>query len=786
MPEINLFNGGINTHKDSRKLETNEFTQVLDADITSGSAISIPFSETSYLTDAEVGECFIDYKGTVISGTSPLLKFERMHNKLFKADGSVVSHSDGTLSGDTLLWNELGISIPDSPIVAEALVIDPDDVVVTYPNGRGVATEDRHRYTVVLDDGYAYSYFLDVEDTCIPIEFDFTAVETFAGSTSATIAVYRNWGGYVYLISNDFAFIDFAEPLDYFPTIVTDHKLMTVSTLERKGHKTRSDSKYYGTSNLKWLGDGTMTADWGGFRGTAYIKATIDFKDGTFTTPSDTGKTRLIVTMLGEDKKTGYYKFKIDMYRINVGLVPVYLVYTVLLEVDSFKVTYKCKEGNRHPNSSSFDYDISKSVCNGRGSLLDDSVTYQESQVGEFSYFLTYEDAVPNEGGAGPVSNIVVVSAANIGVTIPPLTIDSSVVTVYLYRQNSKVATGYLRVKEWTKAEVEGGLLYIDDVEVGDLGTLAPPRTLADVNSGSLFPTSVQGRLFLAAPEETNDYRTLIWSDLGDPLTYDALSYLNVDHSIAGLGSCANGLVLYHKSEMHILQGIQTESFNYRPISSSMGCIDHRSIQSWSGYSICASIDGICMTDGSTTQLISYGRLGIMDTAITDLSDLTLQSGSRVVSSAVVENQYFLLLDDETITRVDLVNNIFTTISAKGIDGIGSIGGELYSSESGVLKVIKYDIEGTRQYKVVTGDISDGALCNYKEYDRVRVSVTGGAALSVYIDNEIVLNSIPIVDAHSFIHIPNEYCRGNTIRLEVTGVGTLHAIEYAVKGRTNG
>ena len=36
MPEINLFNGGINTLKDQRKLEPNELVQVYNADISVG------------------------------------------------------------------------------------------------------------------------------------------------------------------------------------------------------------------------------------------------------------------------------------------------------------------------------------------------------------------------------------------------------------------------------------------------------------------------------------------------------------------------------------------------------------------------------------------------------------------------------------------------------------------------------------------------------------------------------------------------------------------------------
>ncbi len=791
MPEIKLFYGGFNTHNNSRKLEANEFTQVLDADITSGSVVSIPPSIPSYLTNDEVGECFIDYKGAIISGTSPLLKFERMHNKIFKSDGYVVAHANGEkATSGSYTWSELGISISDEPIIAEALTIDMEELIVTYPPGRGVCTEDRHRYTAILDDGYAYSFFLDIEESCGMVGFDFSSVTTFSGSLTTTVKVYRYWRGYMYLISEDLTFIDFRQPLDYFPTIAAEHTLKTVHTLERKSHKTRSDSKYYGTSHMEWFGDGTMTVDWGKFRGIDYIKATIDFKTGEFEAPADTIKSRLVVTNLGKQVSTGYYDFKLGMYYRRTSVFPWTLIYEVNVTVEGFNVSYVAPAGNQYPNSSEFKYDTSSTICNGRGILLDEDETYTESQVGEFTYFLTYEDATPNEGGAGPISNIVVASAANVGVTIPPLDIDSSIVKVYLYRQNSKVATGYLRVAEWDKAEVEDGLFFVDDVEVGDLTTLAPRRTLASVDARSLFPTAAQGRLFLAVPEDSNDeysnYRTLIWSYLGDPLSYDSMSYLNVDHPITGLGVCANGLILYHKDEMHILQGIQTEIFNYRPISSSLGCVDHRSIQSWGGYSICASIDGISITDGGTTQLISYDKLGILTLSETDFSGTDLLLGSNILSSAVVENQYFLLLNDETIIKVDLIHNIFTLLSAKGVDGIGAIGGELYSSEDGALKLIKYDIEGTRQYKLVTGDITDGAICNLKEYNKVRIAVTGVAALTVYIDDKAVLRNVNIAKPYDFILIPNEYCRGNSIRFEVTGIGSLHSIEYSVKGRTNG
>jgi len=757
MPEINLFNGGINTHKDSRKLEPNEFTQILDADITSGSVVSIPLIQPSAITSDPVGATFVDYKGKLVSGNHPYLKFERMQNKLFKSDGSIVTYTNGDVdSNDNHIWHELGLAAPEDNIEAKVLV-DADNVTFTILAPKGVSSPQTYYYLLVVDDEYSFSLDYECTDSCAQIEIDTTGVP------GTTIEVYRRWEGDIFFISSDSVFVDFAMPLDYFPTLA-ESALIYHQAVPRS------------LTRMTWYGDGTFRiyADYDNS-----WSVSLNFRTGAISDPIRTTYGYFAVTNLGKNLVSNYYSFRVTFYHVAK-------MFVVDITVDSYNISY-INGGNLYPNFQDWNYVLDNLVCNSRGDLLDMTITHSESQVGDFSYQLTYVDAGEQESTGGPISNTVESRGANIEVTIPPLTLDGSVVNVYLYRQNAKDVMGYFRIATFTKAEGEVGIVFIDDIQVEELGPPVPSRTLSEVNSDSLFPTSVQGRLFLVTKhddeldQDYSAYMTLIWSNLGNAIQYTSLDFLPVDHPIIGLGKCANGLILYHRESTYILQSIQTEAFNYRSVSESHGCIDHRSIQAWGGYAICAALDGISITDGSNTQLITYDKLGIMDMTEAELGDYDSNAeldNSNIISSAVVGNHYFLLFKAGSILKVDLLSNIFTYISADNVIGVGHINGRLYGSLQEELNLITYNKEGTRTYKVVTGDIADNIMCNLKEYTKVRISITGTARLNVYIDNIKILSNIEIKRASEFISIPNESNRGYTIRFE--------GIEYSVQGRNNG
>ncbi len=438
---------------------------------------------------------------------------------------------------------------------------------------------------------------------------------------------------------------------------------------------------------------------------------------------------------------------------------------------------------------------------------LDEKVMY-----GDFRYTFSYMTSTGQESANGEISNTVIGVGNSIEVTIPAMpNLDPSVDKIIVYRSSPSFAPGFyqLYIDEVQRdyllpEEVVTAFTFVDNKSVESLGKLMPSRTLStDIDDDGLFLTSFQGRLFMltkdwedddyhSKPQDYSEYYVLKWSVLGQPTLWESLSFLNLDYPCTGLGESGNGLIVYDEFATHVLQNVTGEVFNFQQISASHGCIDHRSIQTWSGFSICASQDGITLTNGGEVKLISYDKMGIMpmvypegDYRYTTVTDGNMTINSKILSSAVVGNQYFLLLKDNSVLRVDLLTNTFITFKGNGALGLGAIRGELCSSQNSQLYTIPYDRAGTSTYSVITGKITEGSLCNLKTYDKVRVNVSGNAYLTVYVDETVVIKNAFIGSASEFIGIPNEHCQGLSIQFQVSGVGALHSIEYTVKGRDN-
>jgi len=158
---------------------------------------------------------------------------------------------------------------------------------------------------------------------------------------------------------------------------------------------------------------------------------------------------------------------------------------------------------------------------------------------------------------------------------------------------------------------------------------------------------------------------------------------------------------------------------------------------------------------------------------------------AEIVSSSVVGDNYFLLFDTGVILRVELTTGVFSHYYSEEASGLGSVGSRLMiSTPTQELKELAFQDKGDSTYSYKSGKMSDGALCNFKEYDKVRVNIEGQAILSVWIDNKLVLKQHKITEKP--IGLPNEFNKGYAIQFEVIGVGALHSIEYSLKGRENG
>ena len=335
---------------------------------------------------------------------------------------------------------------------------------------------------------------------------------------------------------------------------------------------------------------------------------------------------------------------------------------------------------------------------------------------------------------------------------------------------------GYLTVYTMVE-DVDPTTLYIDkrdDVTIalgrnGDLSYVdAPPE-------GLKWLTEHNGLLFGAVNN------VLYWSLAGQSNSWDLLnSYAVMDREVTGLASCSNGLTIFMRGRSKLLTGATRAEFAIRALSNSKGTIDSKSIQAIDNGVLFFSEDGLCFTDGSIVQELSFSALG--------------NQKFNVVDSMVTNRSYYALLSEYTnsslniarvILRLDYGTEvpIFTLLSADGVDGLGMVHGKLAHSSDGRLFDTLSGEDRVLNYK--SGRMSEGYPTMVKEWDRVRVTGRFKGILKVSIDDVTVMEELIDVTNNNLVnkHIPKRVNKGKYIMFELIGTGFIASIEYTITPR---
>jgi len=838
--ELNIFNGGLNLLKNERKIGLNECTDVVSADIASGSVASLPERQFVQL---DVNPVFLEYQNKVVSADGDT-QIARMHNQLFRSDGVAPRYTDGKLIDGRLKWMEMGIAKPTTTISVNIVEVDVGSVIYTY--------EEDATLMGALQKNYTYRYLFIIDG--IPTTSEFTTDNEheahrlyidYSNVVGTVTAVYRLVSGtYIEIkdsVNADKKFVDFDVAAGTYPfekgtkRIVTDvHAAATLF------------------SNISWSGSGKATVTFGVTAWTTSPALTLDFATGNHGNLVVDGVYTIgqVIKVVDDIRVDGMKKF---IVRHDFGYWP---LATMEIRHDGYYIKEIHASLVNTPRAVILDK--SASYANGIGDSLLASIGDKDLR-GELEYALTFETDAGVETAIGPISTIIHSDGQAINIIIPAMDQPSTDVNkVNLYRRNSGLYSGgtsFLYVKQFALADLP--VTYTDNTKIEDLGRLMPPRTIVPLPRDVRFFTEHRGRLFCATkgytiitdvytPDSANEYPTtpnngdiytasglsadgytyaegtlagetilnnmkivylnsewtmhasdddlqdyskyftVLWSNLGRPNEWDGLNFLNVSHGVTGLCSISNGLVVYSNTTTYIILNAETSNFTYRKLSGTQGCINDKSIQEWNGMAICASSDGISIADGGKVQLVSYNKLGLINME------------NNITSSAVVGEDYFLLLKTGFILRMNLLDMTFSYIDALDYSGLGEMYGKLYATRFTKLYEIEFrasteksvliagDIEvAKRTMAYRTGKVTDNAISNLKEYDKVRVNFEGKGFCTVFIDDEVVLLLEALVDGVTTLGIPNEFNKGYSIQFEVTGVGKLHSIEYTLRGREN-
>ena len=244
------------------------------------------------------------------------------------------------------------------------------------------------------------------------------------------------------------------------------------------------------------------------------------------------------------------------------------------------------------------------------------------------SYVYTYYSSSSGiESSPSEASSELAVLVNNTTVSNFVPSTDPTVDTIKVYRLGNTL-TDYYHVVSLTNAYAT----YTDtltDLEVleGDgvletTGYIRPPE-------GLKFLTEYNGALFSCIDS------TLYFSNSGTVEVWTGFNFIEFPEHITGLGSTQNGLLVFSRNKTYIITGDSISNYSKYLLHGSQGCITHNTINYVDNNLLWLSLDGICVSTGSSVELLTWNRLGKVNV--------------EPITSEVYENQYYLFHDEGTL-----------------------------------------------------------------------------------------------------------------------------------------
>ena len=459
-----------------------------------------------------------------------------------------------------------------------------------------------------------------------------------------------------------------------------------------------------------------------------------------------------------------YFKKELTLDTIGVKSITIYKS-DIGVDVASFKV-YRQYEGIYYLIKESDEYgyvqDTTYNVSKNEAYSSFDWIGTADVRSYVYTYYST---ATGFESAPCNVSNEIKVEALYAKVTGFTVPTDPSVDAIKLYRMGGTLtdffhvvdlainSTEYNDSKTDTEVLNEEGLL-------NTYSNIKPPSTLR-------FITEYNNSLFACLD-------TQLWfSEPGIVDTWKSTNWIQFPEHITGLGATANGLLVFSRNKTWIIVGEDANSYSKYLLSNDQGCVTHNTIQFTDNVLLWYSLDGICSSNGGAIEVISFPALG----------KLVIEP----VTSCVSEKQYYLFHDDGAIV-VDFRESMrFYTLDLK-------VKGASYISEFDAMYVLIPNSIGIHKYNdgtdltfvYRTGKLTEGELTNYKTYKVIYVYSKGSNAITISLDDVVVIDEVALKDGLNEILLPQYQTKGYGIEIEFSGTGTIYEVEYKVEGRQNG
>lgn len=293
-------------------------------------------------------------------------------------------------------------------------------------------------------------------------------------------------------------------------------------------------------------------------------------------------------------------------------------------------------------------------------------------------------------------------------------------------------------------------------------------------------------QLYYAAPEnlqyltESNGILygakgyTLYFSNDGNANYWNPFNTIEYETEIKGIARVYQGLLVFLIDKTYLVTGSSIDDIvNYR-LSSTVGCLDHRSIQYSNSNVIWASSAGICSCKGGTISNLSMANLG------------TFNITETIRFSAYHNDIYYLALPG----RVFLMDLRFEVLFEYLNEDIVSY---FRDPLTNILYAVDFynnfvQVQGSQELskvKYLSPKYSDGSISTLKSYKNIYLYVEGSLSLTIYLDGKNVLE-VDLSEGFNDIKIPQPDTQGYYLQFKVEGYGIMHELSYTFEGRQNG
>jgi len=381
---------------------------------------------------------------------------------------------------------------------------------------------------------------------------------------------------------------------------------------------------------------------------------------------------------------------------------------------------------------------------------------------GTLQYVYTYYNINDGtESAPSPLSPEILAASSKINISVTAST-DPQVTTIRIYRIGNTLLS-FTRLVELPNITT----VYTDDAVDSTLATrLLDSATNTPAPTGLNYLTYFNGTFFGVVGSKLYFSR-----DIGNPNYWPATNYIDFRTPLTALAVSPSGLLVFSRYQTHLVTGSNATNFVNYLISGDQGCISHHTIANLGSAVLFLSTDGICSASGSVVTVISKFKLG--------------KQLYSPINAVVFDEKYFCQLTDGSLIVLDLRYEPAIETYDFQTNYLVVANDKLYgATPTGLFEMF---IGSDVPYTYVTGELTEQRVSELKTYDNIFFYVTGTHTVQVFINDTLVATKDIVGSAKpQKLSVPQALQRGSSIRFELTGVGVVKEIDYAVEGRENG